>query len=146
MARQVGNDGDINRLNETSHYAGAADFEVNFVLFNSVQFHMEIFLPRLLLSRQVSHTLPPPDAIVSYLIEAGFGDTVPLRDFTFDNFLILAFMERWRPETHTFHLWWGEFFTPYSSNKNASNSSNKRLNTSEKLKETSAEKPGDDEI
>ncbi|RYR04921.1 hypothetical protein Ahy_B06g084731 [Arachis hypogaea] len=28
MARQAGNDGDINRLNETSHYAGAADFEL----------------------------------------------------------------------------------------------------------------------
>ncbi|RYR22753.1 hypothetical protein Ahy_B03g068057 [Arachis hypogaea] len=39
MARQVGNDGDINRLNETTHYAGAADFEVSFVMvvkFNDV--------------------------------------------------------------------------------------------------------------
>ncbi|QHN97794.1 uncharacterized protein DS421_18g630460 [Arachis hypogaea] len=27
MARQVGNDGDINRLNETTHYAGAANFK-----------------------------------------------------------------------------------------------------------------------
>ncbi|RYR19136.1 hypothetical protein Ahy_B03g063844 [Arachis hypogaea] len=27
MARQARNDGDINRLNETTHYAGAADFE-----------------------------------------------------------------------------------------------------------------------
>ncbi|QHO47767.1 uncharacterized protein DS421_1g00090 [Arachis hypogaea] len=92
MARQAGNDGDINRLNETSHYAGAADFE----------------RPLLLLPRRVSHTLPPPDAIVSYLAEAGFGDTVPLKDFTFDNSLILALVERWRPETHTFHLPWGE--------------------------------------
>ncbi|QHO21663.1 uncharacterized protein DS421_11g348690 [Arachis hypogaea] len=92
MARQAGNDRDINRLNETSHYAGAADFERS----------------RFLLSRRVSHTLTPPDAIVSYLAEAGFGDTVPLRDFTFDNSLISALVERWRPETHTFHLSWGE--------------------------------------
>ncbi|RYQ95224.1 hypothetical protein Ahy_B08g090287 [Arachis hypogaea] len=33
MARQGGNDGDINRLNETLHYARAADFDVSFVLF-----------------------------------------------------------------------------------------------------------------
>ncbi|QHO41362.1 uncharacterized protein DS421_5g145070 [Arachis hypogaea] len=91
-----GNDGDINKLKETTHYAGAADFE----------------RPRFLLPRRVSHTLPPPDAIVPYLTEAGFGDTVPLRDFTFDNSLISALVERWRSETHTFHLPWGEV-VPY---------------------------------
>ncbi|RYQ82711.1 hypothetical protein Ahy_B10g101280 [Arachis hypogaea] len=48
MARQAENDGDINRLNETSHYARAADFK----------------RPRLLLPQRVSHTLPPPDTIV----------------------------------------------------------------------------------
>ncbi|QHO19267.1 uncharacterized protein DS421_11g327390 [Arachis hypogaea] len=96
MARQAENDGDINRLNETTHYAGAADFE----------------RPRLLLSQRVSHTLPPPDAIVPYLAKAGFGDTVPLRDFTFDNSLISTLVEHWRPETHTFHLLWGEV-VPY---------------------------------
>ncbi|RYR73080.1 hypothetical protein Ahy_A02g007379 [Arachis hypogaea] len=92
MARQVGNNADINRLNETSHCAGVADFE----------------RPRFLLPWRVSHTLPPPDAIVPYLVEAGFGDIVPLRDFTFDNSLISALVEQWRPETHTFHLPWGE--------------------------------------
>ncbi|RYR61124.1 hypothetical protein Ahy_A04g018251 [Arachis hypogaea] len=86
------NDGDINRLNKTSHYARAADFE----------------RPRLLLSRRVSHTLSPPDAIIPYLDEARFGDTVPLKDFTFDNSLISALVERWLPETHTFHLPRGE--------------------------------------
>ncbi|RYR15299.1 hypothetical protein Ahy_B04g072024 [Arachis hypogaea] len=35
MAHQARNDGDINRLNETSHYARAADFEVNCVLFEA---------------------------------------------------------------------------------------------------------------
>ncbi|QHO57542.1 uncharacterized protein DS421_3g83130 [Arachis hypogaea] len=92
MARQAGNDGDINRLNETSRYAGTAEFE----------------RPRLLFPRRVSHTLPPPDAIVPYLVEAGFSDTVALRDFTFDNFLISVLVERWHPETHMFHLPWGE--------------------------------------
>ncbi|RYR76256.1 hypothetical protein Ahy_A01g000866 [Arachis hypogaea] len=65
-------------------------------------------MPHLLLPRRVSHTLPPPDANVPYLPEARFGNTVLLRDFTFDNFLISALMERWRPETHMFHLPWGE--------------------------------------
>ncbi|QHO19387.1 uncharacterized protein DS421_11g328470 [Arachis hypogaea] len=92
MAHQVGHDGDINRLNETFHYVGAAEFEK----------------PRLLLLRQVSHILPPSDAIVPYLAKAGFSDMVPLRDFTFENSLISALVERWRPETHTFHLPWGE--------------------------------------
>ncbi|QHN81790.1 uncharacterized protein DS421_20g689990 [Arachis hypogaea] len=95
MARQAGNDGDINRLNETSHYAGAADFEGLVCRMN-----LELYL--------FVHTLPPPDAIVPYLAEAGFGDTVPLRDFTFDNSLISTLVERWCPETYTFHLSWGE--------------------------------------
>ncbi|QHO11723.1 uncharacterized protein DS421_15g500650 [Arachis hypogaea] len=101
MARQAGNDGDINKLNETSHYAGAVDFEVKILFFIPKR-------PRLLLPRRVSQTLPPPDAIVPYLTKAGFGDTVPLRDFTFDYSLISALVERWRPEMHTFHLPWGE--------------------------------------
>ncbi|QHO28821.1 uncharacterized protein DS421_7g219980 [Arachis hypogaea] len=65
-------------------------------------------MSHLLLPRQVSNTLPPPDAIVPYLREPDFGDTVPFRDFIFDNSLIIAFVERWRPKTYTFHLPWGE--------------------------------------
>ncbi|RYR41645.1 hypothetical protein Ahy_A08g038050 [Arachis hypogaea] len=63
---------------------------------------------RLLLSRRGSHTLVPSDAIVLYLREVSFGDTVPLRDFVFDNSLITTFVEHSRPETHMFHLPWGE--------------------------------------
>ncbi|RYR36403.1 hypothetical protein Ahy_A09g041359 isoform B [Arachis hypogaea] len=95
MARQAENDGDINKLNETTHYAGTADFE---------RLH-------LLLPRRVSHTFPPPDAIFPYLAEAGFGDTVSLRNFTFDNSLIFALVERWRLEMHTFYLPWSEDVT-----------------------------------
>ncbi|QHO19143.1 uncharacterized protein DS421_11g326320 [Arachis hypogaea] len=74
MACQAENDADIDRLNETSHYAEAADFERH----------------RLLLPWRVSHILLPPDAIFPYLVEVRFGDTVSLRDLTFDNSLISA--------------------------------------------------------
>ncbi|XP_057719814.1 serine/threonine-protein phosphatase 7 long form homolog [Arachis stenosperma] len=67
--------------------------------------------PRLLPFRRVTHTLPPIDAIIPYLAEAGFGDTVLLRNFTFDNSFISAIVERYCPETHTFHLPWGEMET-----------------------------------
>ncbi|RYR36392.1 hypothetical protein Ahy_A09g041353 [Arachis hypogaea] len=54
----------------------------------------------------ISHTLAPPD--VPYLREAGFGNTVSLKDFVFDNSLTMSFVECWRPEIHRFHLSWGE--------------------------------------
>ncbi|QHN85376.1 uncharacterized protein DS421_16g536900 [Arachis hypogaea] len=92
MTRTDARDRDSNRLNATWYYAGAADFA----------------RPPLLLPWRVSHTLLPPDAIVPYLKEARFGDTTPLRDFVFDNSLITTFVKQWHPETHTFHLLWGE--------------------------------------
>ncbi|KAL4345409.1 hypothetical protein AHAS_Ahas11G0275500 [Arachis hypogaea] len=38
----------------------------------------------------------------------GFGHAVELMNFMFDNSLISVFVERWRTETHTFHLLWGD--------------------------------------
>ncbi|RYR08481.1 hypothetical protein Ahy_B05g076184 [Arachis hypogaea] len=64
--------------------------------------------PHLLLPKKESHTRLPPAAIVPYLRQAGFGDAVLLRNFAFDNALITTLVECWRPETHTFHLSWGE--------------------------------------
>ncbi|MED6187822.1 hypothetical protein PIB30_116749 [Stylosanthes scabra] len=52
--------------------------------------------------------MAPPEVLLPFLREAGFGDAMQLKDFVFDNTLISAFIERWRPETHTFHLPWGE--------------------------------------
>ncbi|XP_025634914.1 protein MAIN-LIKE 2-like [Arachis hypogaea] len=40
--------------------------------------------------------------------ETRFEHAVELRNFMFDGCLISAFVEWWRPETHTFHLSWGE--------------------------------------
>ncbi|KAL4373786.1 hypothetical protein AHAS_Ahas05G0116600 [Arachis hypogaea] len=71
--------GDINRLNDTWHVAGALDFE----------------RPRLLLPRRVTLGLPPPPILLPYIREARFGHAI-------------EFVERWRPKTHAFHLPWGE--------------------------------------
>ncbi|MED6194593.1 hypothetical protein PIB30_029971 [Stylosanthes scabra] len=40
--------------------------------------------------------------------KADFGHAIQLRDFAFDALLLSAFVERWRLETHTFCLLWGE--------------------------------------
>ncbi|QHO48546.1 uncharacterized protein DS421_1g06350 [Arachis hypogaea] len=69
---------------------------------------LTVSLGRLLLPMRVSHRLPPPDAILPYLRKVGFGDAVPLRNFVFDNSIITAFVERWRPKTHTFLMSWSK--------------------------------------
>ncbi|RYR61197.1 hypothetical protein Ahy_A04g018328 [Arachis hypogaea] len=93
MAHVKARDVNINRLNVIWHYAKIADLRSK---------------PRLFLSRRVSHMFPLPYAIVPYLREASFGNTMPLRDLIFDNSLISAFVERWHLETQMFHLPWGE--------------------------------------
>ncbi|MED6112169.1 hypothetical protein PIB30_059275 [Stylosanthes scabra] len=59
---------------------------------------------RVLLPRRCALLMPPPPALLQYIRQAGFEHAVQLRDFCFDAALLSAFVERWRPETHTFHL------------------------------------------
>ncbi|RYR14758.1 hypothetical protein Ahy_B04g071445 isoform B [Arachis hypogaea] len=50
------------------------------------------------------------DRIMPYLDSAGLLHVARLNDYWFklDEPLISAFVERWRPETHTFHMPFGE--------------------------------------
>ncbi|KAF7824736.1 serine/threonine-protein phosphatase 7 long form-like protein [Senna tora] len=50
----------------------------------------------------------PPEALVRYLRMAGFYGASRAGYFPYDHHLVSAFVERWRPETHTFHMPMGE--------------------------------------
>jgi hypothetical protein len=56
----------------------------------------------------LSHSNRPHPRIVSYLQRAEFYGLYCLRFIQLDLALISAFVERWCPETHTFHLPLGE--------------------------------------
>ncbi|XP_050909545.1 protein MAIN-LIKE 2-like [Lathyrus oleraceus] len=55
------------------------------------------------------HTYIQPNAvIILYLELAGFANVAKIAILKVDSKLIVALLERWRPETHTFHLPTGE--------------------------------------
>ncbi|MED6125490.1 hypothetical protein PIB30_068990 [Stylosanthes scabra] len=85
----------LSRLNREYHIAGAVREEV-------------------LLPRRCSFLMPVPEQLMPFMEEAGFGHAIQLRDFAFDAPLLSAFVERWRPETHTFCLPWGCGIPPRS--------------------------------
>ncbi|XP_073224747.1 serine/threonine-protein phosphatase 7 long form homolog [Cicer arietinum] len=59
--------------------------------------------------RSLSHKyIAPNSLIIPLLHEAGFGNLSQIESYKIDNSLITALVERWRPETHTFHLPTGE--------------------------------------
>ncbi|MED6158961.1 hypothetical protein PIB30_037852 [Stylosanthes scabra] len=88
---QVIRDSDINRLNGTHHMVGVLGFQT----------------PQMLTPRGVVPNLLPPDALILYIKEAGFGGPLEMRPFVYDIPLLSAIVERWRPKTHSFHLPWG---------------------------------------
>ncbi|MED6172183.1 hypothetical protein PIB30_047722 [Stylosanthes scabra] len=89
---QIVRDPDINRLNGTHHVAGTLGFET----------------PRKLTLRGVVPNLSPPDVLIPYIREVDFGGPLEMRSFDYDMSLLSAVVEKWRPETHSFHLAWGE--------------------------------------
>ncbi|XP_061354297.1 uncharacterized protein LOC133298924 [Gastrolobium bilobum] len=49
-----------------------------------------------------------PDVVANYLQQAGFLHVSRMQHVQIDPMLISALVERWRPETHTFHMTQGE--------------------------------------
>ncbi|MED6198373.1 hypothetical protein PIB30_065758 [Stylosanthes scabra] len=59
---------------------------------------------RTLTPRGVVPTMPSSDCLIPYIREIGFGDPLEMCPFDYDMPLVSALVERWRPETHSFHL------------------------------------------
>ena len=58
------------------------------------------------------HTIPEPEPqIIPLLSSTGFQHIALIKQCRIDLALITALVERWRPETHTFHLPWVECTT-----------------------------------
>ncbi|MED6163873.1 hypothetical protein PIB30_084217 [Stylosanthes scabra] len=75
---QLIRDANINRLDATHHVAGALGFQT----------------PWMLTPCGVVPSMPPPECLVPYIREAGFGGSLEMRAFDYDMSLLYALVER----------------------------------------------------
>ncbi|RYR48420.1 hypothetical protein Ahy_A07g034444 [Arachis hypogaea] len=85
--RLLGYEDEMYRLDHAEHTAGRLDRVA----------------PRILRTKRNLMT-QPPEQIRPYLRRAGFEYVAYMVEFEYDWSLTSALIERWRPESHTFHL------------------------------------------
>jgi len=57
----------------------------------------------------------PHPLTIPILEQAGFGQIAKLRHLKVDHALVTSLVERWRPETHTFHFPTGDVPSHYKT-------------------------------
>ncbi|MED6146703.1 hypothetical protein PIB30_036939 [Stylosanthes scabra] len=88
-----------------SVWAGQAPHETEYLNKLNDEWHIAGALrERVLLPSRCGFLMLVSDRLMPFMTNAVFGYAIQLRDFAFDTALLSAFVERWRPETHTFHL------------------------------------------
>ncbi|XP_029147428.1 protein MAIN-LIKE 1-like [Arachis hypogaea] len=92
------------RLDGVAHIAGVINDEVSTEIF------LIVAPQRCIRSMRRQQGMRLDDRYVSYLQMAGLYHLARLNErwFRLDEALVSAFVERWRPETHTFHMPFGE--------------------------------------
>ncbi|RYR10278.1 hypothetical protein Ahy_B05g078753 [Arachis hypogaea] len=98
------------RLNGVAHFAGSINEEC--WIFYMFGFFCHMLQPaKYIYSVRRQQNMPLHDRIVPYLERAGLYHLARLnaRWFWLDDPLVSAFIKKWRPETHTFHMLFGEY-------------------------------------